>query len=86
MIITFSGQIGFASEAEPESPYQRYEDGFYDDAGGGGCGDTDEDDYDDNDDDDDDDNCDDGDDNQGWTGCLADCDKEGKPIFSCSSN
>ena len=43
MVIILSGQIGFASEAEPESPYQRYEDedGFCDDGIGGGCGDDD---------------------------------------------
>ena len=44
MVIILSGQIGFASEAEPESPYQRYEDedGFCDDGNGGGCGDDDD--------------------------------------------
>ena len=46
LIVILRGQVGFASEVEPESPYQRYEDddefggggGGYDDGDGGGSG------------------------------------------------
>ena len=46
LIVILRGQVGFASEVEPESPYQRYEDddefggggGGYDDGDGGGGG------------------------------------------------